>query len=142
MGETSVCPIHEEAMSRVETLIRGEIKTLSAVIGSHMGNQAALNTRFEKLIERGETMQETAGRRMTDAITQAIAAHHNIWEQRCMAVSIPLAREIETQGLKLNDQDKRILALEHGYWKIVGGVAVATVVVNVAAQVAIRFLFS
>ena len=69
-----VCPVHDESFKRLEQLIDGKFTVLETVIRSNMGNQAAENTRFAKLLDRLEQMQIEQAERLEKA-----------FETRCQA---------------------------------------------------------
>ena len=117
-----VCPVHDESFKRLEQLIDGKFTVLETVIRSNMGNQAAENTRFAKLLDRLEQMQIEQAERLEKA-----------FETRCQATSGGM---IKTQ----EEHEGRIKVIERGFWKLAGGLGLLILLVNIAASVIPRLI--
>ena len=117
-----VCPVHDESFKRLEQLIDGKFEVLETVIRSNMGNQAAENTRFTKLLDRLELVQGEQAERLEKA-----------FESRCQATS---GGVIKTQ----QEHEGRIKTIERGFWRLAGGLGVLILLVNIAASVIPRLI--
>ena len=117
-----VCPVHDESIKRLEQLIDGKFKVIETVVRANMGNQAAENTRFAKLLDRLEQVQSEQAERLEKA-----------FESRCQATSVGVLKTQE-------EHDSRIKVIERGFWKLAGGLGLLILLVNIAASIIPRLI--